>query len=138
MFIQSNQTRPHPDAVSFELYFSFLLFFFDPPNKIFFRALETSLSRSDNEGNDNGEEENVDDDYDDGLKSFLPKREHVPYNGIKHKLDESGRLFYQLANDRRSIRKFSTKKVDYEIIRKCIQAAGNTSYCSLVMEEISL
>lgn len=32
--------------------------------------------------------------------------------------------FYALVNDRRSVRNFSKKPVDYEIIRKCIQAAG--------------
>jgi len=34
--------------------------------------------------------------------------------------------FYNLMNDRRSVRKFSNKPVDIEIIKKCIYAAGTS------------
>lgn len=32
--------------------------------------------------------------------------------------------FYDIANNRRSVRHYSRRPVDYEIIQKCIQAAG--------------
>lgn len=54
----------------------------------------------------------------------LPLSDHVPFKGATVVLPGGAFQFYTLANDRRSVRKFSTKKVDYEIIKKCIQAAG--------------
>lgn len=58
-------------------------------------------------------------------KPHLTEREHVPYVGLKVKLDKSGEIFYNLANDRRSIRKFNKNKtVDISVIEKCILAAG--------------
>lgn len=61
---------------------------------------------------------------DDAYKPHLPEREHIPYGRLTEWLDKSGDKFYQLANDRRSIRKFSTKKPDFAVIEKCILAAG--------------
>lgn len=54
----------------------------------------------------------------------LPLSDHVLFKGATVMLPGGAAQFYNLANDRRSIRKFSTKKVDYEIIKKCILAAG--------------
>jgi len=56
----------------------------------------------------------------------LPLCVHVPFTGATVTLPGGAFQFYTLANDRRSIRKFSTKNVDYEIIKKCIQAAGTS------------
>lgn len=63
---------------------------------------------------------------DEAYKPFLPEREHIPYKGITECLDRSGDKFYKIANDRRSIRKFDKNRpVDFNVIRKCILAAGN-------------
>lgn len=68
----------------------------------------------------------IEDQFDDDIyKPYLPDREHVPYKGITEWLDKSGRRFYEIANDRRSIRKFAKNKpVDSDVIENCILAAG--------------
>lgn len=59
------------------------------------------------------------------LKPHLPERDHIPYKGIGEWLDKSGEQFYKIANNRRSIRKFAKNKpVDFNVIQKCILAAG--------------
>lgn len=67
-----------------------------------------------------------DDDCDNELyKPHLPERDHIPYKGTTEWLDKSGEHFYKIANDRRSIRKFAKNKpVDFNVIQKCILAAG--------------
>lgn len=55
---------------------------------------------------------------------FLKEDEHIPFPGAKITLDGGAAKFYEIANDRRSVRKYSTRKVDYSIIEKCIHAAG--------------
>lgn len=50
--------------------------------------------------------------------------EQTNFTGAKVCLDNKGNEFLKIANDRRSIRKFSKKPVDYDTLRKCIQAAG--------------
>lgn len=55
---------------------------------------------------------------------FLNDGEHIPFPGAKIKLDGGADEFYEIANDRRSVRKYSTRKVDIAVIEKCIQAAG--------------
>lgn len=63
----------------------------------------------------------IDDEY----KPHLPEREHIPYKGLAEWLDKTGDKFYKLANDRRSIRKFSnSKKPELAVIEKCILTAG--------------
>lgn len=73
---------------------------------------------------------NDDDDVNgiDDYKPHLPERlEHVPFGGLKECLDKSGAKFYELTNDRRSIRKFNKNKpVDIAVIEKCILAAGES------------
>lgn len=65
---------------------------------------------------------------DEALKPFLPEREHIPYKCIAECLDRSGDQFYKIANDRRSIRKFDKNRpVDFNVIQKCILAAGNVA-----------
>lgn len=65
---------------------------------------------------------------DEAYKPFLPEREHIPYKGITEYIDRSGDRFYKMANDRRSIRKFDKNRpVDFNVIQKCILAAGNVA-----------
>lgn len=68
------------------------------------------------------------DELDDEVyKPHLPDRDHIPYRGITEFLDKSGEQFYKVANDRRSVRKFSKNKpVDFSVIKKCILTAGKT------------
>lgn len=60
----------------------------------------------------------------DDLTPSLENIEHVPFRGAEVVLKGGVQEFYNIANDRRSIRKFSTKQVDIEIVKKCIHAAG--------------
>ncbi|XP_037035233.1 iodotyrosine deiodinase 1-like [Bradysia coprophila] len=55
---------------------------------------------------------------------FLKEDEHIPFPGAKVTLDGGAARFYEIANDRRSVRKYSTRKVDISVIEKCIHAAG--------------
>lgn len=71
-------------------------------------------------GTDSTNDEINDDEY----KPHLQEREHIPYGGMTEWLDKTGEIFYKLSNNRRSIRKFSTKKPDFSTIKKCILAAG--------------
>lgn len=65
---------------------------------------------------------------DETYKPFLPEREHIPYKCITECLDRSGEQFYKIANDRRSIRKFDKNRpVDFNVIQKCILAAGRVA-----------
>lgn len=68
------------------------------------------------------------DELDDEVyKPYLPERDHIPYRGITVFLDKSGEHFYKVANNRRSVRKFSKNKpVEFNVIKKCILTAGKT------------
>lgn len=83
-----------------------------------------------NEVNDIDDDHTIQTDSNDNPNDFeykphLPERDHVPYCGIAKWLDKSGDQFYQLVNDRRSIRKFAKDKpVDIQVIEKCVLAAG--------------
>ncbi|XP_055371244.1 iodotyrosine deiodinase [Condylostylus longicornis] len=54
----------------------------------------------------------------------LDDKDHVLFPGAKVVLDGGATKFYEIVNDRRSVRKFSKKPVPFEIIKQCIQAAG--------------
>lgn len=56
---------------------------------------------------------------------FLKDEEHIPFPGARITLEGGAAKFYDIANDRRSVRKYSTRKVDIKVIEKCIQAAGD-------------
>jgi iodotyrosine deiodinase len=60
----------------------------------------------------------------DDLTPSLENVDHVPFKGASVVLKGGVQEFYNMANDRRSIRKFSRKSVDIEIVKKCILAAG--------------
>lgn len=62
----------------------------------------------------------------DELQPFLEEREHIPFTGAKIKLNGGVDQFYKIANDRRSVRMFSKKPVNFEIIKTCIKAAGTS------------
>lgn len=55
---------------------------------------------------------------------FLKDEEHIPFPGATITLDGGAAKFYDIANNRRSVRKYSRREVDFEVIRKCIHAAG--------------
>lgn len=69
--------------------------------------------------NDERSEEN-----DTDLTPALENVEHIPFKGASKFLKGGVQEFYEMANDRRSIRKFSSRQVDIEIVQKCIKAAG--------------
>lgn len=59
------------------------------------------------------------------MQPFLEDKEHVPYAGASKYLNGGAEEFYQIANDRRSVRKYSrTRLVDRKTIENCILAAG--------------
>ena len=60
----------------------------------------------------------------DDLTPSLENIDHVPFKGASVMLKGGIQEFYNMASDRRSIRKFSQKSVDIEIVKKCIHAAG--------------
>lgn len=62
----------------------------------------------------------------DDPQPFLPVSEPVPYAGATIQLPQGAEQFYNLANDRRSVRAFSTRSVAYEVIAKCVHAAGTS------------
>ncbi|XP_035787613.1 iodotyrosine deiodinase 1-like [Anopheles albimanus] len=62
------------------------------------------------------------------LAPALEEKPRVPYSGATVTLDkdpfEAADKFYAIVNDRRSVRKFSQRPVEREIVERCIQAAG--------------
>lgn len=62
----------------------------------------------------------------DDLTPSLEDIDYVPYKGARVSLKGGAQEFLEMMNDRRSVRMFSNKPVDIEIVRKCIQAAGTS------------
>lgn len=60
----------------------------------------------------------------DALTPALEGVNHRPYEGIKKTFPGGIEKFYEMVNDRRSVRKYSTRPVDWKTIEKCIHAAG--------------
>ncbi|XP_058463922.1 iodotyrosine deiodinase [Malaya genurostris] len=60
----------------------------------------------------------------------LEEKEHVPFVGATIVLDENpikaADRFYDIVNNRRSVRQFSSRPVDVSIVEKCIHAAGTS------------
>uniref|UniRef100_A0A336M4A6 CSON011528 protein n=1 Tax=Culicoides sonorensis TaxID=179676 RepID=A0A336M4A6_CULSO len=65
-----------------------------------------------------------DDSEEDEDQPALDDRPHVPFDGATITLDGGPDLFYKIMNNRRSVRMFSDRPVDYSIIEKCIQTAA--------------
>lgn len=85
-----------------------------------FQDKSNATRSSDNNKDDRGGE-----NEDGEGESHLSKIDHVPYRGLSVKLDETGETFYNLVNDRHSVRKFNQNRmVDRSVIEKCILAAG--------------
>lgn len=63
--------------------------------------------------------------FPDDLVPSLEVNEHVPFAGATVTLGVGGaQKFYEIADNRRSVRSFSRKSVDYELIKTCVAAAG--------------
>lgn len=78
------------------------------------------------------DDERIADDYrDDEVNEVdfhpsLDVEEHFPFSGATKTLKGGADEFYEMANDRRSVRSFTSEPVDIEIIKKCIHAAGSS------------
>lgn len=61
---------------------------------------------------------------------MLDEKEHVPFDGATITLNKdplkAATHFYEIVNNRRSVRKFSTRPVDATVIEKCVQAAATS------------
>lgn len=66
------------------------------------------------------------------LTPSLEVLEHVKYPGATVTLSGGIDEFYRIVNDRRSIRKFSKKPVDIEIVKKAILCAGTSPSGKLI------
>lgn len=60
----------------------------------------------------------------DDLTPALENIEYIPFKGATALLKGGVQEFFKMANNRRSVRMFSRKHVDIEIVKKCIHAAG--------------
>lgn len=67
------------------------------------------------------EEDFIDDD---DISPSLGDISYIPYPGATKSLQGGAREFYEIMQNRRSVRNFSTESVDIEILEKCIQIAG--------------
>lgn len=65
-------------------------------------------------------------DSDDDFTPSLENVDHIPFRGARVTLRGGVQEFFDMVNDRRSIRMFSNKPVDIEIVKKCIHAAGTS------------
>lgn len=63
-------------------------------------------------------------DYSDELQPALEDKPHIPFKGAKITFPGGVNKFYEMMNDRRSVRKYSKKPVDIEIVKRCIHTAG--------------
>lgn len=72
--------------------------------------------------NDAADDEGV--EADDGFAPALENVDHVPFKGARVTLKGGVQEFFDMADDRRSVRMFSSRPVDIEIVEKCIHAAG--------------
>ncbi|XP_063700801.1 iodotyrosine deiodinase [Culicoides brevitarsis] len=67
-----------------------------------------------------------DDSYDEVDTPALEEKPHIPFYGATVILDSDPTKFYEIMNDRRSVRMFSDRPIDYEIIEKCVQTAATS------------
>lgn len=63
---------------------------------------------------------------DDDFAPSLENVDHIPFKGARVTLKGGVQEFFDMVNDRRSVRMFSRKPVDIEIVKKCIHAAGTS------------
>jgi iodotyrosine deiodinase len=84
---------------------------------------EPKISDEQRIANDYQEDEVNEDDLSPSLEI---EEEHIPFSGATKILKGGADEFYEMANDRRSVRSFTSEPVDIEIIKKCIHAAGTS------------
>ncbi|CRK90865.1 CLUMA_CG004555, isoform A [Clunio marinus] len=90
-------------------------------------AVETNQQQvNDEETIDNDAKDGEVDTGDDELSPSLEVVNHIPYRGASVVLKGGVDEFYNMVNNRRSIRMISNKPVDIEIVKKCIHAAGTS------------
>lgn len=58
------------------------------------------------------------------LTPSLENIQHIKFTGAKVMLKNGAVEFFNMVNDRRSIRKFSRKPVEIDVVKKCIESAG--------------
>lgn len=56
----------------------------------------------------------------------LEEKPHVPYKGVSIMLDRNPDTFYNIMNDRRSVRMFSDRPIEYSIIENCVKTAATS------------
>jgi iodotyrosine deiodinase len=66
------------------------------------------------------------DEDDEELTPAIEKIDYVPYQGAQVFPKRGAQEFYDMMNDRRSVRMLSSKPVDIEVVKKCIHAAGTS------------
>ena len=77
------------------------------------RHIETSGKFDENEASEG-----------DDLQPFLPERNDIPYVGVTVRLSGGVDQFFEMVNNRRSVRKYSRREVDIGLVERCIQCAG--------------
>jgi iodotyrosine deiodinase len=87
-------------------------------------SAEPKAQRINDDDTIENEYQDDDENVSDGLSPSLEITNHIPFKGASKVLLNGANEFYDIANDRRSIRKFSRKPVNIEIVKKCIHAAG--------------
>lgn len=99
--------------------------------------------------------QNADDEYPESVQEYpesdpdlspsLTVENYVNYPGAQQTLPEGIDRLFEILNDRRSIRHFSSRPVDISIVEKCIHAAGTSpsgahsepwTFCLITNEEI--
>lgn len=99
--------------------------------------------------------QNADDEYPESVQEYpesdpdlspsLTVENYVNYPGAQQTLPEGIDRLFEILNDRRSIRHFSSRPVDISVVEKCIHAAGTSpsgahsepwTFCLITNEEI--
>lgn len=120
---------------------------------LFFWKLFNSSSR--NSRLNQGTLQNADDEYPESVQEYpesdpdlspsLTVENYVNYPGAQQTLPEGIDRLFEILNDRRSIRHFSSRPVDISVVEKCIHAAGTSpsgahsepwTFCLITNEEI--
>lgn len=102
-----------------------IVFFYTKLRKGYGKIQNNNLNYDDEVIAGDCEKEEVNEN-DEELIPALEDTEYVPYRGAQISLKGGAQEFYEMMNNRRSIRKFSNKSVDIEILKKCIESAGTS------------
>lgn len=85
---------------------------------------KSSRRVDDNETIENDAREGENDTDSGDFRPSLENVDHVPFKGASVVLKGGVQEFYNMSSDRRSVRMFSRRHVDIEVVKKCIHAAG--------------